>query len=578
LPFEAIHYQINTTIRPDNSLEGHAFVDFRTLAAGEGILAIQLARALKVESISSPSGDKLLFFQNEGLSEQEAVARGDDTLFIFLPHASHAGDTFTLHFHYRGNVIENYGNSVLFVGSRESWYPHLGDPSKFARYDLTFRWPKHLRLVATGDKIDERDDGEFRVATWKSTLPVPEAGFNLGEYAFATIASSNHTVDVYANKLLEQAILARLTPPSIEIVPRIPTLEGPIGATAAFPLPAPSPADALKSLAREVDSAITFYEKYSGPFPFRHLAVSQIPGTFGQGWPGLLYISTYSFLPAAAQERAGMNSVNQEAFTDIIPVHEVAHQWWGNVVGWSSYRDQWIDEGMAVYLALLFADSQKTPDRTLHTWLERYRKRLLTKSQESDIAPADIGPLVMGSRLASSKSLDAYDVVVYSKGPWIYHMLREMLRQPNSRDPDARFIALLHTLVTNYAQRALTTEDLQREVEAVMTPKMDLEGGHSMEWFFEQYVRGTGVPHYRVEFTSRRSEKGFQIRGKLFQSGVPRSFIAPVPLYISTGAGRTALLGIVVTSGEDTPFFFSSQIEARKLLIDPHMTLLCVAE
>jgi aminopeptidase N len=273
-----------------------------------------------------------------------------------------------------------------------------------------------------------------------------------------------------------------------------------------------------------------------------------------------------------------MNSVNQEAFTDIIPVHEVAHQWWGNVVGWSSYRDQWIDEGMAVYLALLFADSQKTPDRTLHTWLERYRKRLLTKSQESDIAPADIGPLVMGSRLASSKSLDAYDVVVYSKGPWIYHMLREMLRQPNSHDPDARFIALLHALVTNYAQRALTTEELQREVEAVMTPKMDLEGGHSMEWFFEQYVRGTGVPHYRVEFASRRSEKGFQIRGKLFQSGVPRSFIAPVPLYISTGAGRTALLGIVVTSGEDTPFFFSSQIEARKLLIDPHMTLLCVAE
>jgi hypothetical protein len=577
LTFDATHYQIDTTIRSDNSLEGDAAVDFRALAAGEGMLAVQLARALKVESITSSSGERLLFFQNEGLSDQETVARGDDTLFIFLPNATRTGDNFTLHFHYRGNVIENYGNSVLFVSARESWYPHLGDPSKFARYDLTFHWPKHLRLVATGDKSDEHDDGDFRVGTWKSALPVPEAGFNLGEYAFASISSSNHTVDVYANKLLEQAILARLTPPIVELAPRFPA-PGPIAPTVVIAQPPPSPADALKSLAREVDSSISFYEKYSGPFPFRHLAVSQIPGTFGQGWPGLLYLSTYSFLPAEAQERAGVNSINQEAFTDIIPVHEVAHQWWGNVVGWSSYRDQWIDEGLAMYLALLFADSQKTPDRTLHTWLDRYRKRLLTKSSESDLAPADVGPLVMGSRLSSSKSLDAYDVVVYSKGPWIYHMLREMLRQPISRDPDERFITFLRTLATNYAQRALSTEDLQREVEAVMTPKMDLEGGHSMEWFFEQYVRGTGVPHYRVEFTTLRTEKGFQVRGKLIQSGVPRSFIAPVPLYISTGAGRSVLLGTVVTSGEETPFTFRPQIEARKILIDPNMTLLCAPD
>jgi hypothetical protein len=578
LPFDASHYVIDTTIRSDNSLEGDASIDFRALTTGEGMLAVQLARALKVDNITTASGEKLLFFQNEGLSDQETVARGDDTLFIFLPHTTRTGDNFTLHFHYRGNVIENYGNSVLFVSARESWYPHLGDASKFARYDLTFHWPKHLRLVATGDKSDEHDDGDFRVGTWKSALPVPEAGFNLGEYAFASISSNNHTVDVYANKLLEQAILGRLSPPMIEIAPRFPAAAGPIAPTIVLPPLAPSPADALKSLAREVDTSISFYEKYSGPFPFRHLAVSQIPGTFGQGWPGLLYLSTYAFLPAEAQERAGVNSINQEAFTDIMAVHEVAHQWWGNVVGWSSYRDQWIDEGMAVYLALLFADSQKTPDRTLHTWLDRYRKRLLTKSPESDLAPADVGPVVMGSRLSSSKSMDAYDVVVYSKGAWIYHMLREMLRQPNSRDQDERFVTLLRTLVTNYAQRALSTEDLQREVEAVMTPKMALEGGHSMEWFFEQYVRGTGVPHYRVEFSTRRIEKGFQVRGKLIQSGVPRSFIAPVPIYISTGGARSVLLGTVVTSGEETPFTFRSQIEARKLLIDPRMTLLCVAE
>lgn len=580
--FEAPHYQVNTTIRPDNSLEGDASVDFRTVTGGERILFVQLARALKVDSISSSTGDSLSFFQNEGLTEQESRTRGDDTLCIFLPRAPQSGDTFWLRFHYRGNVIENYGNSVLYIGNRESWYPHFGDTSAFARYDLTFRWPKQLRLVATGDKSGESEEGDFRVAHWKSGLPVPQAGFNLGEYAVASLTSNTHTVDVYANKQLEQAILARLTPtlPEGIVRPLGPLSERPASAVSGFP-PAvvlPSPTDALKSLAREVDSSISFYEKYSGPFPFQHLAVSQIPGGFGQGWPGLLYLSTYSYLPAETQERVGLSSTVQEAFTDIIPVHEVAHQWWGNVVGWSSYRDQWISEGLSVYLALLFADSQKNTNHTLSTWLTRYRKRLTTKPSDSEVVPADQGPVVMGTRLVSSKSPDAYDIVAYSKGAWIFHMLREMLREPGSKEPDARFTSLLRTLVTRYAQKPLSTEQLQKEIEAVMTPKMALEGGHSLEWFFQQYVKGTGIPRYKVEFTSRRTEKGYQIRGKLFQNGVPPSFIAPVPIYLAGTGNRSTHLGTVMANGEETSFTFNTQAEPHKLLIDPKMTLLCVTE
>jgi hypothetical protein len=153
-----------------------------------------------------------------------------------------------------------------------------------------------------------------------------------------------------------------------------------------------------------------------------------------------------------------------------------------------------------------------------------------------------------------------------------------MLRQPNAHDPDARFVALLNTLVSKYAQKPLSTGQLQQEIEAVMTPSMDLEGGRSMEWFFEEYVRGTGIPRYKVEFTAHRTEKGFQVRGKLLQYGVPRSFIAPVPLYLGSSAGHSAFLGTVVASGPETPFSFNTQAEPRKLLIDPRMTLLCVSE
>jgi aminopeptidase N len=103
---------------------------------------------------------------------------------------------------------------------------------------------------------------------------------------------------------------------------------------------------------------------------------------------------------------------------------------------------------------------------------------------------------------------------VYGKGAWVFHMLREMLREPG-KNPDARFIGLLHTLQTKYAYRALSTNDLQHEIEAVMTPAMGIESRHSMEWFFADWVRGTGVPHYRAEYSVKRSETGFVIKGKL---------------------------------------------------------------
>jgi len=578
---DAIHYRIDTTIHPDNSLEASASIEFRAAAVSQQFLGVQLSRTLKITAVTGDDGEALPFFQNEGLTQQEINSRGQDSLIVFLPKPPAPGSKFTLHFRYGGNVIEDAGNSVLFVGARESWYPHYGDSAEFALYDLTFHWPKRLRLVATGTKSAEREEGDLRAATWKTEIPVPEAGFNLGEYASSAITSESRSIEVYANKQLEEFLRSRLSAPTPPEDPSRPaSISRPSLGGDMPPLP-PSPASFLKLLAREIDSSIRFYELYSGPFPFRNLGVSQIPGGFGQGWPGLLYLSTFSFLTDEAQHRAGLSSTGRAFFTDVVPFHEVAHQWWGNVVGWSSYQDQWIDEAISEYLALLFADSQKNQDHTLNTWLAQYRKRLITKGEGEDRVPADIGPVILGRRLISSRSPDAYNVVVYAKGAWIMHMLREMLRQPaaaSGKAPDARFIALLHTLVSKYARKALTTADLQREVEAVMTPRMDLEGGRSMEWFFDEYVRGTGIPHYKVHFTSRNTEKGFQIRGKLVQEGVPHSFIAPVPIYAATTLGRTTLLGTVVAIGEETNFTFTSAVQPHKLLVDPHMTLLCIPE
>jgi Peptidase family M1 domain len=577
--FHALHYSIETTISSSNSLDATAAVRLRAESGSARVLAFQLSRALAVDGVTGEQGESLPFFQNEGMTLQERSTRGNDYLYVVLPQAPAPHQELTLHFHYRGNVIRDAGNGVLFVGARESWYPHFGDSAEFSDYDFLLRWPRKLHLIATGSKVEEHEEGEFRAGRWKTEKPMSVAGFNLGEYASASVVAEAHSIDVYANRELEEDLRKRL---SVQLADPLALASGRFGTVPdRHPVvpspPAPSPADALKQLAKEIDSSIHFYETFSGPFPFRNLSVSQIPGTFGQGWPGLLYVSTYSFLPSEAQQRAGLSTTGQEHFTELVPYHEVAHQWWGNVVAWSSYRDQWIDEAIANYLAVLFADTKKNPDRTLHVWLTRYRRQLVEKLPGADEAPGDVGALALGTRLNSSKSPNAYDQIIYGKGTWVIHMLREMLRQPGSRNPDERFVALLQTLVSKYAYRALSTDELQHEVEAVMTPAMDLEGGRSMEWFFEQWVRGTGIPHYRVEFTAHDTEKGYQIRGKLFQTNVPRSFIASVPLY-SSGAGHGELLGTVVAAGPETSFHFVVRIPPHKIVVDPRMTLLCTSE
>ncbi len=580
--FRALHYSIETTISPGNSLDATATVLLRAESGTERVLAFQLSRDLSIDSVTGEHGEPLAFFQNEGMSLQERSARGSDSLQVVLPQSPAQNQEFTLHFHYRGNVIQDAGNGVLFVGARESWYPHFGDSAEFSSYDFLLRWPRKLRLIATGSKLEEHEEGDFRVGHWKTEKPMSVAGFNLGEYASASVASGSRSIDVYANRELEENLRRRLASQDMDPL-AVPSgrfgsaAAATAGHSVASPPPAPSPADALKQLGKEIDSSIRFYETFSGPFPFHNLSVSQIPGTFGQGWPGLLYVPTYSFLRPEAQQRAGLSTAGQEHFTELVPYHEVAHQWWGNIVTWSSYRDQWIDEAIANYLALLFADTKKNPDQTLHVWLARYRQQLVEKLPGTTEAPGDIGALILGTRLNSSKSPAAYEEIVYSKGSWIIHMLREMLRQPGAKNPDARFTALLQTLVKKYAYRALSTDDLQHEVEAVMTPGMDLEGGRSMEWFFEEWVRGTGIPHYRVEFTAHRMEKGFRIDGKLFQTGVSRSFIARVPLY-DAGAGHGTLLAAVVAAGPETSFHLIVPNPPHKIVVDPQMTLLRTSE
>jgi hypothetical protein len=574
--FQPVHYGVDSVIGDDLVLSGKTIVTLKATRPGERFIHLELSRNLAVSEILGDDGRPVPFFQNQDLTPQEAVRRGNDFVFVVLPAPKTAGEEFHLEIQYRGNVIANAGNGVEFVGERGTWFAHL-EGEHFAMFDLSFRWPKRFTLVATGDKIETRDDAESKSGKWKSETPFATAGFNLGEYKIATTGDVPK-VRIYANKELEQAITQRLQARNATRLDTTTNFANPLnGATsnvvAASPLPGTTVS--LNDLGNRVLDSIQFFRTINGAFPLDHLDISQIPGSFGQGWPGLVYLSTLAFLPADTQEQAGITEWTQRASRNLMPFHEVAHQWWGNETIAADYRDTWIQEGLAHYLAILYSDSKKPSEHRLASWLEHYRVELLTKEPGSNEITEQTGPLTLGTRLASTKTPDAYSTITYGKGTWVIHMLHEMMRDPSSSDPDAKFRELLQSILKDYKYLPFSTEDFQHAIERHMTPAMDLEGSHRMKWFFDQWVRGTGIPHYTVKYEVKPKGQEFVVTGALHQTGVSDVFTAPIPIYASHGPGKPEKLGVVITTGNETQFHFGTRTRPSKLVIDPQLTVLC---
>ena len=574
--FVPIDYTVDSTIAEDLSLQGTTTLNLKAARSGERVVHLELSRNLAVSEILGDDGKPLAFFQNQDLSPQDVLRRGNDAIVVVLPDAKNAGSEFHLRVKYHGNVITSAGNGVEFVGDRGTWFAHISG-EHFALFDLTFRWPKRLTLVATGTKAESHEDGDPKSGRWRSEIPFATAGFNLGEYKVATTGETPK-VRIYANKELEDAIAKRLEDRISTQIETSPSFDHPFGGTISTVLvapPQPSPADALNQLGGQVLDSIRYFDRLNGAFPFDHLDIAQIPGSFGQGWPELVYLSTLAFLPADTQEEAGIGQWTQRGSRNLMPFHEVVHQWWGNQTVAASYRDTWIEEGIANYLSILYSDSKKPGEHRLTGWLEHYKTELLAKPAGSNEPLEQIGPLSLGLRLGSAKAPDAYATIMYGKGTWVIHMLRELMREPGSNDPDAKFRDLLQSVLKEYKFQPLTTRDFQRAVQRHMNAAMDIEGTRRMDWFFDDWVRGIGVPRYSVKFEVKPKGQGFVVSGVLEQRGVGDAFTAPVPIYGTRAVGKPERLGVVVTTGSETRFHFAAGFHPTHIVIDPQMTLLC---
>ena len=572
---QVVSYKIDTHISADNSLEGRAELELESRSKADRVLVFELARLLKVSAVQDESGHSLPLFQNLSVEESEVAARGNDWIVVVLPAPHPVGERFRLSFAYQGNVIADVGNGVLYVGKRGSWYPNRGFIPR-ATYDLMFHYPERLTLVATGERLEERTSEGLKHSHWVSRQPIPIAGFNLGAYESRTRRAGNVELEVFAAREAEAALEERRTevqPPSSLIIHR-----GTEGDASFTVIPKPvTPLDPAALLDRVMDvtaNAVELFATLWGPFPYPRLAVSQVPGHFGQGWPGLVYLPTLSFLPRSERAQPGVDR-SDEFSNEITVAHEVAHQWWGNEVGWQSYRDQWLSEGFATYAAALYLANEKDGERKFRELLQDYKAALLSKNPQGATIESG-GPIWLGQRLSNSLDPEGYNNIIYKKACWVIHMLRNLMAdgKPGSEE---RFFTMLRDFVATYQGQYPSTKDFIRHAEKYMTPAMDVDHDHHLDWFFNDWVFGTGIPTYKLEFSTRQaSPNEFVIEGTIEQSNVPPRFEMPVPVIASYGKDRREQLGWVMVSANGATFRYTTAEKPSRVTLDEDRILAVV--
>jgi aminopeptidase N len=209
------------------------------------------------------------------------------------------------------------------------------------------------------------------------------------------------------------------------------------------------------------------------------------------------------------------------------------------------------DASASIYLQMV----EKNPKKFIEFWNDE-RTMLLERNKEGFRA-IDAGPVTMGYRMSNDRTgFDITRRLIYPKGAYILHMIRMMMW--DRKTGDQNFKDLMQDFAKTYAGQSATTEDFKAMVEKHMTQEMRAVSNGNMDWFFNEYVYGTALPSYKVDYSN--VEKGADgssvLSFKVSQSGVNENFHMLVPIYLELEDGRSVFLGRGKITG-------NSSIEAK---------------
>lgn len=214
---------------------------------------------------------------------------------------------------------------------------------------------------------------------------------------------------------------------------------------------------------------------------------------------------------------------NFEGFPEFFLAHELAHQWWGQAIGWRNYHEQWLSEGFAQYFAALYAQQHRGDD-VFASVLRQLRKWAIGQS--------DQGPVYLGYRLGHiRRNSRVFRALVYNKGAAVLHMLRRLIG-------DEAFFRGVRRFYEGSRYRKTGTDELRAAMEA--------ESGRSLERFFERWIYGSTLPRITFSYQMESSAGGpGEIVLRFDQDG--DIFDVPVTVVIQYADRRSVELRVPVT-------------------------------
>ena len=546
--FEAERYTLDVTLSErDLRLSGRARIALRPVIKGARAVTLRLAGDFNVSRVTGGAGEDLAFLR-----------RGDALTVVLPPAAASApaSSPTVIAVEYSGTTVHKDWNLYSLQGTLE-WYPHAGSIDR-AAYEVTFHWPRHLDLVSGGKRIDGGESaGGMRWERRRVDTPALGFTFEIGHFKIET-ARAGHV-----------ALQVAFDPDSSH-------------------LGAGGRADVVKTVA----DALAYFEEVFGPYPMDELNVVTVPRGFSQSVSGLVTLSDRAMVDL------GMwNNFFGLADRREVIAHEVAHQWWGDLVGWESYRDQWISEAMATYCARLWAKNRldARDQRGALPITTGWRRELAATAVDGRPIEA-LGPVVLGERLISSRADDAYTAIVYGKGAVVLEMLAHALGPKE-------FPRALREVVRASAGRTLSTGELMTLLGEVAATDLSAFAG--------QFIYGTGMPEVFYDYRFERAANGgWMVKGEarqqsayrpafrviktergafdLHRDGVERGGVAgstlavPVDIAIfdparakgspgkSGGPANATVQGTIVLHGESTSFAIPVEQEPKDFWLDRH--------
>ena len=511
--YDVLGYDLDVSMSPDRLwIDGRARIQLQVRASALTTLSLRLAESLVVQSIVSDQFGRLFGLrvrnQNTIIVNLPAFLIRDERLLLTIVYAGRLQPQredpealAPLGQMRPGSAQEDTGlpqfqpeRSFLY-SNRSYWYPQA-PVTDYATASIRVTVPARFDVVASGNL-----DAGFPIA-----VPGKDAASAQKAYLFTTAEPIRYIAFIVSRFVRSEPVAVAL------------------GSGERFTLDVeanPRQVRRARELAQRAGAIVEFYASMVGdcPYPGLTLAVveSELPGGHSPGY----FIALNQPLPNTPYVWRN-DPASFEDFPEFFLAHELAHQWWGQAVGWRNYHEQWISEGFSQYFAALYAQRLRGDD-TFAGVLRQFRRWGMQQS--------DQGPIYLGYRLGHIRGDSrVFRAVIYNKSAAVLHMLRRLVG-------DEPFFRGIRRFYRESRFRKVGTEEFRAAMEA--------ETGRSLERFFERWIYGSTLPRLKFSYRVEPAAAGHQAVIHVEQMG--DVFDLPLTLTLQYADGREVPVSVPIT-------------------------------